>query len=78
LLGNLKEGMAWTCSSYGKIRSAWSFTTTTVKFHLQSTEVSDVTVIAKLGDCIRSKGLNIRQFKEISGDTDSENGNILY
>jgi hypothetical protein len=37
-----------------------------------------VTVVAKLGNSIRSKGLNHCQFKQILSDNDSENGDVRY
>jgi hypothetical protein len=37
-----------------------------------------VTVVAKLGNYIRSKGLNHRQFQQFLSDMDSENGDVLY
>jgi hypothetical protein len=37
-----------------------------------------VTVVAKLVNYIRSKGLNHRQFQQFLSDMDSENGDVLY
>jgi hypothetical protein len=37
-----------------------------------------VTVVTKLVNCIRSKGLNHRQFQQFLSDMDSENGAVLY
>jgi hypothetical protein len=37
-----------------------------------------VTVVAKLVDYIRSKGMNHRQLQQFLSDVDSENGDVLY
>jgi hypothetical protein len=40
--------------------------------------MTNVTVVAKLVDYIRSKRLNHRQFQQFLSDMDSEKGNVLY
>jgi galactitol-specific phosphotransferase system IIB component len=37
-----------------------------------------ITVVAKLVNYVRSKGLNHRQFQQFLSDMDSENGDVLY